>query len=142
MINKEISPSIIILISIAAAEPSQEILIDIVPPENPITQFIGKNEEPTILEALPTTPTSETSSAAVVEESSSANEIVLDFLPDKPTPLEPSMPDSIQIIGELPFDSLGLNSLWPPGRAQWCMEHIHIDLGAPWWATILISEYL
>jgi len=124
-------------ISSAAAEPSQEIVIDIVPPENPITQFIGKNEEPTIFEALATTPTSETPSAAVVEESS-ANEIVLDFLPDKPTPLEPSMPDSIQIIGELPFDSLGLNSLWPPGRAQWCMEHIHIDLGAPWWATILI----
>jgi len=118
-------------ISSAAAEPSQEIVI-----ENPITQFIGKNEEPSILEALPTTPTSETSSAAV--EESSANEIVLDFLPEKPTPLEPSMPDSIQIVGELPFDSLGLNSLWPPGRAQWCMEHIHIDLGAPWWATILI----
>ena len=115
-------------------------MIDIVPPENPITQFIGKNEEPSILEALPSTPTSETSSAAV--EESSANEIVLDFLPEKPTPLEPSMPDSIQIVGELPFDSLGLNSLWPPGRAQWCMEHIHIDLGAPWWATILISEYL
>lgn len=127
---------LIILISIGAAEPSQEI----VPPENPITQFIGKNEEPSILEALPTTPTSETSSAAV--EESSANEIVLDFLPEKPTPLEPSMPDSIQIVGELPFDSLGLNSLWPPGRAQWCMEHIHIDLGVPWWATILISEYL
>lgn len=125
-------------ISSAAAEPSQEIVIDIVPPENFITQFIGKNEEPTILEAIPSTPTSETSSAAVVEESSSANEIVLDFLPDKPTPLEPSTPDSIQIMGELPFDSLGLNSLWPPGRAQWCMEHIHIDLGAPWWATILI----
>jgi len=119
-------------ISFGAAEPSQEI----VPPENPITQFIGKNEEPSILEALPTTPTSETSSAAV--EESSANEIVLDFLPEKPTPLEPSMPDSIQIVGELPFDSLGLNSLWPPGRAQWCMEHIHIDLGVPWWATILI----
>jgi len=95
-----------------------------------------ESTEPTILEALTTTPTSETSSA-VVEESSS-NEIVLDFLPDKPTPLEPSMPDSIQIVGELPFDSLGLNSLWPAGRAQWCMEHIHIDLGAPWWATILI----
>jgi len=101
------------------------------------TQLFGKNEEPSILEALATKTTSETSSAAVVEESSS-NEIVLDFLPDKPTPLEPSMPDSIQIVGELPFDSLGLNSLWPAGRAQWCMEHIHIDLGAPWWATILI----
>ena len=74
-------------------------------------------------------------------EESSANEIVLDFLPAKPTPLEPSMSDSIQIVGELPFDSLGLNSLWPAGRAQWCMEHIHIDLGAPWWLTILISEY-
>ena len=89
-------------------------------------------------EASDTTTNLETSN--VVEETSSSNEIILDFLPEKPTPILPTSDSNIQIVGELPFDQLGLNSYWPSGRAQWLMEHIHLDLDLPWWSTIMLSK--
>ena len=73
-----------------------------------------------------------------------SKELVLDFLPEKPTPtisdsLDPT-PSTIHYVGDPPLDALGLASYWPPGRMQWVMEHIHLDLDLPWWATIAVSK--
>jgi len=107
----------------ATSESCKEIVIDIIP-EKPT------GVEDTIV-LTSTEPTSEPS-----------NEIILDFLPEKPTPVDSSIPETIQYVGDPPFDMLGLNSLWPPGRAQWLMEHIHNDLDIPWWGTILVMALL
>ena len=114
----------------ALEESSTEIILDFLPEKPEI-------KDPSLL-------TSTTTSEPTLEASST--EIVLDFLPEKPTSLASesihSIGESMKYIGDPPFDTLGLNSLWPPGRAQWLMEHIHIDLDMPWWSTILISEFI
>jgi len=43
------------------------------------------------------------------------------------------------VLGEPPFDMLGLASWWPSGRAQLFMEWIHVDLGLQWWQTIMVT---
>lgn len=59
----------------------------------------------------------------------------LDFvLPERPLPLE-----DLAVIGELPFDTLGLATWWPSGRVQLFMEWLHVDLGLEWWQTIMLT---
>jgi len=108
--------------SSAPSESSKELVIDLILPEKP--SGVENTENTTVLASSTT--------------SEPSNEIILDFLPEKPTPADSSVSDSIQLVGDPPFDMLGLNSLWPPGRAQWLMEHIHNDLDIPWWTTIII----
>lgn len=71
-----------------------------------------------------------------------SKELVLDFLPEKPAPMLSSsdLETTIQIVGDPPFDQLGLASWWPPGRLQYAMEQLHIVLDLPWWGTIMCSK--
>ena len=64
---------------------------------------------------------SETISEATKE---SNNELVLDFLPQKPTPASDTIEATTQFVGEPPFDVLGLASNWPSGWMQWFMEQV------------------
>ena len=97
--------------------------------ENVVPEYIAGVESKTVLDTSPDVD---------------SKELVLDFLPDKPTPtilnsLDPT-PTTMHYVGDPPFDALGLASYWPPGRMQWFMEHIHLDLDLPWWATIAVSK--
>ena len=59
----------------------------------------------------------------------SNNELVLDFLPQKPTPASAdSIETTIQFVGEPPFDMLGLASRWPSGWMQWFMEQVRLSI--------------
>ena len=69
------------------------------------------------------------------------NELILDFLPEPPTPIEGGL--STEYLGmDPPLDSLGLASWWPPGRVQCFLEYLHSPFGIdlPWWTCILISK--
>lgn len=37
------------------------------------------------------------------------------------------------------FQSLGLGHSWPSGWMQTLLEYLHIDLGLPWWQTIVVT---
>ena len=83
--------------------------------------------------------TVETNSMPTSSENS--NELVLDFLPDRPTPLETGT--SAEFLGmDPPLESLGLASWWPPGRMQYLMEYLHAEIGIdlPWWQVIMLSK--
>lgn len=67
----------------------------------------------------------------------SKNEIVVDFLPEKPVPIEGLAETTIKYVGDPPFEALGLASWWPTGRMQYFMEYLHVDLDLPWWSTIM-----
>ena len=84
-------------------------------------------------------PPSTSPSPAAVPDSSKLvdgkEELVLDFIPDKPLPTESLM----DLVAEPTLNSLGLASWWPSGRLQYFMEQTHLFLDIPWWATICIS---
>ena len=70
------------------------------------------------------------------------NELILDFLPEPPTPIEGGL--STEYLGiDPPLDSLGLASWWPPGRVQYFLEYLHSPLGIdlPWWTCIIIGKW-
>ena len=71
-----------------------------------------------------------------------SNELVLDFLPDRPAPLEAG-PSSEFLGMDPPLESLGLGSWYPPGRMQYFMEYLHAGIGLdlPWWLTIMFSKF-
>ena len=69
------------------------------------------------------------------------NELILDFIPEPPTPIEGGL--STEYLGiDPPLDSLGLASWWPPGRVQYFLEYLHSPLGIdlPWWTCIIIGK--
>ena len=69
------------------------------------------------------------------------NELILDFLPEPPTPIEGGL--STEYLGiDPPLESLGLASWWPPGRVQYFLEYLHSPFGIdlPWWTCIVISK--
>ena len=69
------------------------------------------------------------------------NELILDFIPEPPTPIEGGL--STEYLGiDPPLDSLGLASWWPPGRVQYFLEYLHSPLGIdlPWWTCIVIGK--
>jgi len=70
----------------------------------------------------------------------SNNEIFLDFLPEKPTPLPESTESVIQWVGDPPLEALGLASWWPSGRMQYFMEYLHVGFDLPWWGVIIASK--
>ena len=72
-----------------------------------------------------------------------SNEILVDFLPEKPVPIEGLSDDTvIKYVGDPPFEALGLASWWPPGRFQYFMEQLHVGLDLPWWGTIIAMTAL
>ena len=88
-------------------------------------------------------PATVTTEIPSVPTETSSKEIVLDFLPEKPTPIQ--IPDdavssAIQFVGDPPLDALGLASWWPAGRIQYLLEQLHVSLDLPWWACIMIGK--
>jgi len=77
-----------------------------------------------------TTVNAVTSSTATAD----SKELILDFIPEKPLPIDPTT-----IIGEPSFESLGLGSWWPSGRLQLVMEFLHVDIGLEWYQTIALT---
>ena len=78
-----------------------------------------------------------------VNSGENSKELILDFLPERPTPIEAGT--SAEYLGlDPPLSSLGLATWWPPGRMQCLMEYIHSGAGLdiPWWGTILISKFI
>ena len=71
-----------------------------------------------------------------------SNELVLDFLPEKPLPVDGD--SSSLLLGMDPsLESLGLASWWPSGRVQYFMEFLHSTSGLDleWWQAIIVSKY-
>ena len=64
-------------------------------------------------------------------------EIVLDFLPQKPSPLDET---AASLLSDPTLESLGLASWWPSGRFQYILETLHVSLDIPWWGCIMICE--
>ena len=81
---------------------------------------------------------------AIVLDPSSAtsNEIVLDFLPEKPVPLPETSEILTQWVGDPPLEALGLATWWPSGRMQYLMEYLHVGFDLPWWAVIAASKLI
>ena len=48
----------------------------------------------------------------------------------------------VQQISEPTFQSLGLGGNSPIGLVQQMMEYIHVNIGMPWWATIVATTFL
>eukprot|EP00088_Acartia_fossae_P057945 TRINITY_DN6768_c0_g1_i1.p1 TRINITY_DN6768_c0_g1~~TRINITY_DN6768_c0_g1_i1.p1 ORF type:complete len:469 (-),score=71.82 TRINITY_DN6768_c0_g1_i1:642-2048(-) len=84
--------------------------------------------------AVPSPPTDSITAVAAdsgAAATDSSKELIIDFLPEKPAPLDPAT-----LLGEPTFESLGLGSWWPPGRLQLVMEFLHVNLGLDWWQVI------
>ena len=70
-----------------------------------------------------------------------SNELILDFLPDRPTPVDGDS-SSLLLGMDPPLESLGLASWWPAGRVQYFMEFLHNSSGLDlqWWQAIVLSK--
>ena len=107
------------------------------------TELSDRNQSPVIKEAdvsdLKSSNNVLTSTPEL--ESEKSNELVLDFLPEKPSPVD-SDPSSMFLGMDPPLESLGLASWWPPGRVQYFMEFLHSTTGLdlPWWQAIILSK--
>lgn len=87
--------------------------------------------------------------AATVVKSASIDNVeeaktTLDFLP---IPEPPSIPEvseetlnQLNALGEPTFASLGLGGWTPVGIVQNCFEYLHVTLGVPWWAAIVLGK--
>ncbi len=70
-------------------------------------------------------------------------ELVLDLIPDRPSP---STATALGDGGILPADleptlySLGLGSWWPSGRMQCVLEWLHVSGDLPWWGCIVVGS--
>ncbi|XP_063978793.1 mitochondrial inner membrane protein OXA1L [Diachasmimorpha longicaudata] len=67
---------------------------------------------------------------------------VLPVIPD--APIAPPVPppealETLSALAEPTFQSVGLGSWWPSGMIQQLFEYVHVGMGAPWWATIIIG---
>jgi len=71
---------------------------------------------------------------ATVAATDSSKELILDFLPEKPIPIDPT-----EVLGEPTFELLGLGSWWPSGRLQLLMEWLHVGVGMEWYQVIALS---
>merc|ERR1712136_431422 len=72
-----------------------------------------------------------------------SNELVLDFLPEKPLPVDGD--SSSLLLGMDPsLESLGLASWWPSGRVQYFMEFLHSTSGLDleWWQAIIVTTVI
>ncbi|XP_015110662.2 mitochondrial inner membrane protein OXA1L isoform X2 [Diachasma alloeum] len=65
---------------------------------------------------------------------------VLPVIPDVPiAPPPPEALETLSALAEPTFKSLGLGSWWPSGIIQQLFEWLHVGIGVPWWATIVIG---
>ncbi|XP_011296847.1 mitochondrial inner membrane protein OXA1L [Fopius arisanus] len=67
---------------------------------------------------------------------------VLPVIPE--VPVAPPVPppealETLSVLAEPTLKSLGLGSWWPSGIIQQLFELVHVNLGVPWWGTIIIG---
>ena len=92
-------------------------------------------------ESIKTESSDDTSVSGTDVEVDKSNELVLDFLPEKPLPVDGGVSSLLQGM-DPPLESLGLASWWPSGRMQYFMEFLHSTSGLdlPWWQAIICSK--
>jgi len=117
-----------------AEESSTSIAADIV---DSVTSNAVDTAESTVLASnTAADAVTNTATDAVISSTAAADskELILDFIPEKPLPIDPT-----SIIGEPSFETLGLGSWWPSGRLQLVMEFLHVDIGLEWYQTIALT---
>jgi len=65
------------------------------------------------------------------------DELVLDFLPEKPIPTDSGIMELASGL-DPPLDSVGLGSWWPAGRVQVLLDYFHAGVDLPWWGSIMV----
>lgn len=60
--------------------------------------------------------------------------------PPIPEVLSEEVVQQLNSLGEPTFASLGLGGWTPVGMVQNCFEYLHVSLGVPWWAAIVIGK--
>ncbi|TRY62097.1 hypothetical protein TCAL_01760 [Tigriopus californicus] len=94
-----------------------------------------------VIEAVNHTPEAGEAAGEAATSSATATsldgqaELVLDFIPERPTPLAEG--GTLAEGVEPSLESLGLASWWPPGRFQYLLELFHVNLDVPWWVAIV-----
>ena len=108
--------------------------------DNPENSSVKKTEENNENSKSQSSDDTQGSGADVEVEKS--NELVLDFLPEKPLPVDGDS-SSLLLGMDPPLESLGLASWWPSGRVQYFMEFLHSTSGLDlqWWQAIIVSKY-
>ena len=65
----------------------------------------------------------------------------IEYIPPPPAPAaEPVVEHVLNKLGEPTFVSLDLAHWTPPGFVQSALEHLHVDLGLPWWGAIVTGQ--
>ena len=49
--------------------------------------------------------------------------------------------EGLNVLGEPTMSSLGLGSYWPSGLVQQALELIHVNMGVPWWGSIVLCKH-
>lgn len=74
------------------------------------------------------------------EQSSTSQEVELDLNQVLDSVDSTDLSNLSSLVPEPSFASLGLAHGYPSGWVQALMETIHVDLGVPWWGTIVGSK--
>jgi len=109
--------------------------------ENPEHSSVKKTEETN--ENSKSQSSDDTQASAADVEVDKSNELVLDFLPEKPLPVDGDS-SSLLLGMDPPLESLGLASWWPSGRVQYFMEFLHSTSGLDleWWQAIIVTTII
>lgn len=86
----------------------------------------------------PSTAAAPEVSSSVASTMGTKDELVLDFLPEKPVPTGSGIMEMATGI-DPPLDAVGLGSWWPPGRVQVMLDYFHSGFDIPWWGSIMIA---
>lgn len=73
---------------------------------------------------------------------SAQDTLVFESIPEPPTVPTPVDDITGAILGEPTFASLGLGGWSPSGIVQQCLEFFHVNMGMPWWASILTGTII
>lgn len=77
-----------------------------------------------------------------VSSTDTAQELVFESIPEPPTVPTPVDEVTGAILGEPTLTSLGLGGWSPSGIVQQCLEFFHVNMGMPWWASILTGTII
>lgn len=77
-----------------------------------------------------------------VSSTDTAQELIFESIPEPPTVPTPVDEVTGAILGEPTLTSLGLGGWSPSGIVQQCLEFFHVNMGMPWWASILTGTII
>lgn len=83
----------------------------------------------------------EVASAVNPETVSPSSDIIIEPIPEPPPIPEQlaEITEKLNALGEPTFESLGLAGWSPIGLVHRFFEFAHVDLGLPWWQTIVLG---